>query len=758
MIKFFRKWLKFTLVKTETRLVLFLTIAVFFIILGVSITSYHTSKSVLQEQVSEPQQQMLQISMDFIDDYINESDNIAIKIALNSNVYQFLTSDVQNSYNNITAIYQLLSTLINNSPYIKSIYIYDLQHDSFVSMPQGYSSSKTTFIDSEWIDVADEFGDEMMLIKKRVIPEGAKYRGSEITLFRKIMIQGEFKGIVAMNLVHEELFSPIDSSKISNLNSMRFILDQNNEFLYSTSNRYFEPESIERAIAELNEKNLGDITYQDKKLLASQVLSPLTGWKYVSIVSQESLLEKSKRVGNVVFFVSVLALLIGGMTIFYINMVAFRPIRRMKQLFKMGEQDKSRQDLVHLEGLAVELLMDYAKLNQVIRKVKTEASSKFFHDIYHENITDQEEICEKWSGYFRELSNKPLIVAMISIDHFYDWSISNPKSDHSLLKFALANIISEILAEYSHNECVDLGKDKLAIVLHPGEDISKLMSTFEEALSTVQKVLKFSVSIGISKQKTDIRKLREAIVEADTALSNRLYKGYGSLLNIEDFTEKPIRNISVKDPILDQLTEAIDTGDKELSQKLIDYIISEIQESHCENKLAFTILRRVGESIHQISEESKKDEEMVFFEHLHTIHLHDIAEVLKQQTNKQIEALKISKKGKDSILSQHMIDYMKKHLDEPIGIAEIVDSIGISVSLASSLFKKEKNETIYGYFTNLRMEHAAELLLNTNEKISDIASRVGYQHENSFIRAFRKYKNITPGKYRDVLKKRKDIM
>ncbi len=50
------------------------------------------------------------------------------------------------------------------------------------------------------------------------------------------------------------------------------------------------------------------------------------------------------------------------------------------------------------------------------------------------------------------------------------------------------------------------------------------------------------------------------------------------------------------------------------------------------------------------------------------------------------------------------------------------------------------------------MEKAQELLTKTDKKIADIASEVGYQHENSFIRKFREYKEMTPGKYRKLNK------
>jgi AraC-like DNA-binding protein len=46
------------------------------------------------------------------------------------------------------------------------------------------------------------------------------------------------------------------------------------------------------------------------------------------------------------------------------------------------------------------------------------------------------------------------------------------------------------------------------------------------------------------------------------------------------------------------------------------------------------------------------------------------------------------------------------------------------------------------------MEHAKELLRTTALPIQDISERTGYQHQMSFIRAFKKTVGTTPGEYR----------
>lgn len=763
MLQTFQKWLKYPLRKTETRLILFLTIAVFFVILIVSITSYQTSKSVLQEELNEPQQQMLQVSMNVIEQHISDSDNVAIMLALNPSINRFLNSDIQNSYNDITEIYQLLSTFINSSSFINSIYIYDIEHDSFVSMPQGFSSRKSTFYDSKWVDVADEFGDEMMLVKKRKVHNGKASNRSEVTLFRKIMNQGELKGIIAINLGYHHLFEPFHSPSMANLSSSKLIIDQNNDLVYSTSvssSEKLDTNEVIEAVIQLDENHLGDITYNGKQYLVSQNISPLTGWKYISLVPQDSLLAKSKKVGNVVLLVSIFALLVSGVAIFYINSIAFRPIRRMKELFNMGnrDMDKDHQDLLHLETLAGELLTDYAQLSYKIRRVRSEASAKFFSDIYHKNITNIKEIREKCKGYFQDSSHPTYKVAIISIDHFYHWTNKYPSCDHSLLKFALTNILTESLALASQTDCVDLGKDKLMIVLKAERKETLFEDKIEEALSTISSLLEFSISVGVSDTKSDFGKIVDAIAEAEKALGQRLFLGYGSLLKYEDISHQQKKKLAINDKVLDQLSEAINTGDSIRANNLIDQIIEEIRNSCLMPERAFIIINRIGDRSLRLGDDEAKRKEREFFNQLHTMYIDDIADFLIEQAEHKIQEIQALETSKESILIQKMIEYMKAHIDEPIGITEIVDSIGISVSLASSIFKKEMNETIYGYFTNLRMKLAADLLVNTEEKVSDIAIKVGYQHENSFIRAFRKCNNITPGKYRELYKGKKEVM
>lgn len=759
MLQQLKRALTYTFKNTQTRLVLFLTMSVFLIILGVGITSYVISKNVLQEELAEPQYQLLQISMDYIDEMIRESDLIAVKIALQPNVYRFFTDEKQNSYENITAIYDLLTTLIHNTPYIHSIYIHDLKRDTFVSIPQGYSSSRLTFTDSQWVTIADEFGDEKMIVRKRSLPPGVRNQGSEITLFRKLMIHNEYVGIIAINLKEEELFAKLHPPQRSDLERTRFIVDTEGNLLYVTGYGGFSTEDLQAFASQ--EDNSWTIQHKERSYLVNQLVSPVTGWKYISLVAQDSLLHKSMQIRNAVVIVSVVALLFGVLVIIYLHSITFRPVRRMQQLFMMGKREQHDSDLVHLERLTAELHNNHAQLSTLMRQTISDASSKFLFDLYIGNMSSKREIFDKWERYFHDWNQRPLMIAMVSIDDYGEWSKRYPTNDHSLVKFALSNVLTEMFSECWRAVCADFGKDKLAVLLQPVDltEGQAFTSAYgEQVLEVVHRLLGFTVSVGVSDVQNDVIRLKQAMIEAENALSYRLNEGYGKVILFSEVSDHEMPESQSMDMEVDELIATIQTGDAERAQSCLSGIVAEVRSQKWYPSHAITLLKMIGERLRLLHENPEPDTWYVDdpFENWHMLTLEDIERHLSKSVTRLAVRYHDLAQSKEFVLCQRMIEYMKEHLEEPIGIEQVAEAAGISVSLASQFFKKEMNQTIYGYLTMLRMDRAGELLVDSEDKISDIATQVGYQHENSFIRVFRKYKDITPGKYREIMKTRKD--
>ena len=64
------------------------------------------------------------------------------------------------------------------------------------------------------------------------------------------------------------------------------------------------------------------------------------------------------------------------------------------------------------------------------------------------------------------------------------------------------------------------------------------------------------------------------------------------------------------------------------------------------------------------------------------------------------------------------------------------------------MFKKETGKSFVSYVTDYRMEQAARLLIETNEKSYVIAQKVGYTDPNYFSYVFKRKFGVSPSKYR----------
>lgn len=78
----------------------------------------------------------------------------------------------------------------------------------------------------------------------------------------------------------------------------------------------------------------------------------------------------------------------------------------------------------------------------------------------------------------------------------------------------------------------------------------------------------------------------------------------------------------------------------------------------------------------------------------------------------------------------------------------ICDSIGLSASYVSKLYKEAGGQSIMDRLLDIRMQKACSLLLEEECSVREIASMVGYANENYFYTVFRKHIGCTPNAFR----------
>lgn len=110
----------------------------------------------------------------------------------------------------------------------------------------------------------------------------------------------------------------------------------------------------------------------------------------------------------------------------------------------------------------------------------------------------------------------------------------------------------------------------------------------------------------------------------------------------------------------------------------------------------------------------------------------------------------VRKSGDKSKYVMEALNYIGEHYgDADMGIAEIANSLGISESHLSHIFKKETDYTVASYITRYRMSAAMRLLGDCHYKVYEVAEQVGYRDIAYFSATFKKIVGVKPSEYQD---------
>lgn len=92
----------------------------------------------------------------------------------------------------------------------------------------------------------------------------------------------------------------------------------------------------------------------------------------------------------------------------------------------------------------------------------------------------------------------------------------------------------------------------------------------------------------------------------------------------------------------------------------------------------------------------------------------------------------------------NVICYIEENICSKLTVEDIAARAYMSPAHLQRLFHITFGMTIAEYVRYRKLQKALELLYYTNRKVCDIAYDVGFEHESSFIRSFKREFGLTP--------------
>ena len=113
----------------------------------------------------------------------------------------------------------------------------------------------------------------------------------------------------------------------------------------------------------------------------------------------------------------------------------------------------------------------------------------------------------------------------------------------------------------------------------------------------------------------------------------------------------------------------------------------------------------------------------------------------------------LEEKNKYSLPINKAISFIEENFAKPIQLKDIAEHVGVSAEYFCRLFKEEVGVNFSYYLAKVRLKEAARMLKSNNDKIFDIAKKVGYTNISYFSNLFKKMYGMSPFEYKKINEK-----
>jgi len=190
----------------------------------------------------------------------------------------------------------------------------------------------------------------------------------------------------------------------------------------------------------------------------------------------------------------------------------------------------------------------------------------------------------------------------------------------------------------------------------------------------------------------------------------------------------PLKYIAFRtdDMLDDKLIEPLNSGHLMISPEIKDTV-----KEQCE-QLAGVYAAEIDESEPKITGQIKK--KIILLQFIHELWKKGF--IVENDTT-----------GRNTV-EKEMVSYIQQNYTGKILLREFGEQFHLSEKYISRYFKEHFHITLSQYVTYLRLEHAKQMLQETDISVTEVAMQSGYQNISYFIRSFKKTYGVSPLKYR----------
>ncbi|UKS29570.1 helix-turn-helix domain-containing protein [Paenibacillus sp. HWE-109] len=516
----------------------------------------------------------------------------------------------------------------------------------------------------------------------------------------------------------------------------------------------------------------GSSTNEQTKIFSNYV-SSYTGWSYQSGLVKGKVFHVISSLYNVWFIIGIAMIVVGLAWMLYVTRRNSRPLEQIAARIRDYRLPLSKEGGDEFSFIESALSNIIEQSNQYQQKHEEDRHLRMRY-LFHQLIEGDTGLThDEWK---KEASILQLpyafdsqAVLVIEIDKYGDFCCQYTRRDQNLLKFALRCVIQEMAPKYEIVLWAEwTSAFQLSVMVFiASEDEGKssvILELFENVRLWSQDNLKFTITVGIGEQVTELSSVAHSYKEALRALKYKIVLGENRLITSEHITNQgqvevfshlnAIRSIIQSFRLLEDEWR---TKYDELFSEMKLGLLTKDEITNLMNYLIYYLGREMAGMTKEFQEIWTTDGLPKLSKVIDESHS---LEQMREESSTLLNSLFTGmQEAQDRRLHGATIRDMRKFIEEEyanpnMSLEYLSSTFNINSKYVSKLFKEETGQKFVDFLIDIRLQAAQRLLKETQATIQEIAEKVGYTSAISFSRVFKKVIGSSPSEFREEAARR----
>lgn len=748
---------------------------------------YYQSISIIKNEVNKAHQASLLQFQKIVDEKIKSMERTCSEINLNRRNTSLMNSETSlDPIHKITAMQLMKDINAHNvaNDWIEDIFIYYKNNAFVLTSRTKYNLSEFyQFHDifqnmsyEEFIELIDGNHNREYLTLAQTKENGEKIKQ---TLFIQSLPMGSRDDSLATIIItinQDKLYQMLINANWMN-EGQAFIINDDNVVVAQTDAMMLPPSIQYDKLVAYNQY----IDRDGESIVVSHVDSEATGWKYIFLVPKNIYLKKLLYMKNIIIITIMACLVIGTIIAYWLSKRNYRPLSRtIKSIEKIKASTKWKKEdneYQYIEKLVKKLSDEYQDSNSQLNKQKKIMKNNYLIKLLKGkyNLQDQEIEQLKKKLDINFLFENFTVVAFrveeyISVDTEVDLN-NGSFNKIALTLFVIKNVVEELLTIQQHQQCYVIEVDEMLIaIIDFGRSEERslridLLQRIQEAKEFFENKMGIYLTMGISGIHKEAIHISDAYKQALEAIEYRILVGDKRIIEYDkiEYGEDAVH--ACYDFILDEqkFINAIKVNDFKSAKQVLDTIFKNNFVRSIPIELAkrrmMSIVDLMTHAVQELDLGDKQDgSKQVDIDKQQQIDLLlqcQTVNQLQQEMNRILiqidESLQNYKElNEHSVLKRIKAFIKKEYSNFDMNVGFVADEFQMDATYLSRVMKKDIGKSMLEFIHDVRLSEAKKLIQETDLSIKEIGEKVGYINPQTFIRVFKKYEGITPGKYKEL--------